>query len=283
MKKFVLPTKALAALAVLAAVVAPMSAQAHRGWLMPSHTVLSGDSFWVSFDAGASNGVFIADHAPLRLSPQSLVITAPDGSAGAAANLTQGAYRTTFDVEINKPGTWKIANGSVGVNAAWTLNGTPGRWRGPAADLAANIPAGATDVVSAPSANRLETFVTLGEPTMTVFAPTGVGIEMVPVTHPNDLVAGEAGVFQFLKDGQPYADADVIVARGGLQYRDNPEEMTVRTDADGKVSITWPEAGMYWVNTSWRDPSAPAPTGYEGRGGPPVASAQYTAVLQVLP
>lgn len=275
MKKFILP-----ALAVMAAVAAPMAAQAHRGWLMPSSTVLSGDSARVAFDAGASNGVFIADHAPLRLSPQTLSITAPDGSAGAAANLMQGAYRTTFDVEINKPGTWKIANASAGMNAAWTLNGEPGRWRGPQAEMAANIPAGATDVVSAFSANRLETFVTLGEPTVTVFAPTGVGIEMVPVTHPNDLVAGEAGTFQFLRDGQPYANADVIVARGGLQYRDNPEEIAAKTDADGKVSITWPEAGLYWVNTSWRDPSAPAGG---GRNGPPVASAQYTAVLQVLP
>lgn len=280
MKMFILPTKALAALAVLAAVSAPMSAQAHRGWLMPSSTVLSGDSAWVAFDAGASNGVFIADHAPLRLSTQTLSITAPDGSAGTAANLMQGAYRTTFDVEINKPGTWKIANASAGMNAAWMLNGTPGRWRGPEAEMAANIPAGATDVVSAFSANRLETFVTLGNLTETVFAPTGVGIEMVPVTHPNDLVAGEAGTFQFLRDGQPWANADVIVARGGLQYRDNPEELTVKTDAEGKVSITWPEAGLYWVNTSWRDPSAPAGG---GRNGPPAASAQYTAVLQVLP
>lgn len=275
MKTFILP-----ALAILAAVAAPMSAQAHRGWLTPSHTVLSGDSFWVSFDAGASNGVFIADHAPLRLSPETLSITAPDGSAGVADHLMQGAYRTTFDVEINKPGTWKIANASAGLNVAWTLNGEPGRWRGPEAEMAANIPAGATNVVSAFSANRLETFVTLGNPTETVFTPTGVGIEMVPVTHPNDLVAGEAGTFQFLKDGQPYADADVIVARGGLQYRDNPEEQTLKTDAEGKVSITWPEAGMYWVNTAWRDPAAPAGG---GRNGPPVASAQYTAVLQVLP
>ncbi len=278
MKKLILP-----ALAILAAVAVPMTAQAHRGWLMPSSTVLSGDSAWVAFDAAASNGVFIADHAPLRLSPQSLAITAPDGSAGAAANLMQGAYRTTFDVQIDKPGTWKIANASSSVNAAWMLNGTPGRWRGPAADLAANLPAGATDVVSAPSANRLETFVTLGEPTTTVFAPAGVGIEMVPVTHPNDLVAEEAATFQFLKDGAPYADADIVVARGGLQYRDNPEEMTVKTDAEGKVSITWPEAGLYWVNTAWRDPSAPAPVEGQGRNGPPVASAQYTAVLQVLP
>jgi len=280
MKNFVLSALALVAAIALAA---PAMAQGHRGWLMPSSTVLSGDSAWVGFDAGSSNGVFIADHAPLRLSPQTLSVLTPDGSTGVVANLMQGAYRTTFDVNIDRPGTWKIANASAGMNAAWVLNGTPGRWRGPATEMAANIPAGATDVVSAASANRLETFVTLGEPTTTVFAPTGVGIEMVPISHPNDLVAEEPATFQFLKDGAPYANADVIVARDGLQYRDNPDEMTLKTDADGKVVITWPEAGLYWVNTRWRDPSAPAPVEGQGRGGPPVASAQYTAVLQVLP
>ncbi|WP_258079450.1 DUF4198 domain-containing protein, partial [Xanthomonas arboricola] len=40
------------------------------------------------------------------------------------------------------------------------------------------------------SFNRVETFVTRGAPTTTVFKPAGKGIELVPVTHPNDLVAG---------------------------------------------------------------------------------------------
>lgn len=284
MKTFTPRSLGLAALTLMAAVALPLSAEAHRGWLMPSSTVLSGDTAWVAFDAGASNGVFIADHAPLRLSPQTLSITAPDGSTGEAANLMQGAYRTTFDVRIDKPGTWKIANASSSMTAVWMLDGAAGRWRGLAAEMAANIPAGATAVVSAANTNRLETFVTLGEPTTSVFVPTGTGIEMVPVTHPNDLVAGETANFQFLRDGAPHADADVVVARGGLQYRDNPEEITVRTDAEGRAAITWTEAGMYWVNTSWRDPAAPAPVEGQGRmAGPPVASAQYTAVLQVLP
>jgi hypothetical protein len=269
MKKFVLP-----ALALLAAVAVPLAAQAHRGWLMPSSTVLSGTDAWVSFDAAASNGVFIADHAPLRLSPESLVITAPDGSAGAAEHLTQGAYRTTFDVHIDKPGTWKIANVSAGLSASWTVNGEVSRWRGRQADLAAAIPAGATDVRVTDSANRLETFVTLGNPTETVFTPTGQGLEMVPVTHPNDLVAGEEATFTLLKNGQPAADMEIIVARGGLRYRDNPEETTVRTGADGTFSVTWPEPGLYWLNTSQRT---------EPVGDAPAQSMAYTVVLEVLP
>ena len=54
-----------------------------------------------------------------------------------------------------------------------------------------------------------------------------------------------------------------------------------KTGADGKFTVTWPEAGMYWINTAWRA-GGPAPEGM-GRGGPPVASASYVAVFEVLP
>lgn len=283
----------LSALALVAAIAAPMSAQAHRGWMAPTSTVLSGEDAWIGVDGGASNGVFIADHAPLRL--DNLVITAPDGSTVQPENTMVGKYRSTFDVHLTRPGTYRIASVGQSANATWTLNGQPGRWRGRATELAANIPAGATDVVSAVNSNRLETFVTLGEPSTQIFAPTGQGVEMVPVTHPNDLVAEEAATFQLLKDGQPLANADVTIARGGTRYRDNPEEMTVKTAADGRFTVTWPEPGMYWVNTVVRaggpeedhdEPRGAGPQGARGgggRGGPPVASAQWTAVLEVLP
>lgn len=269
---------AFAAVALMALAV-PLSAQAHRQWILPSSTVLSGNDAWVGVDGGISNGVFIADHAAMRL--DNMRVTAPDGATVVQTENPQvGKYRSTFDVHLSQPGTYRIANNSVGVMATWTLNGETGRYRGPAAGLTAAVPAGATNVVSAASATRLETFVTLGDATTEVFKPTGEGIELVPVTHPNDLVEGEPATFQFLRDGKPYADAEVTVARGGTRYRNSPEEITARTDADGKVTITWPAAGMYWVNTAWRDPTAPAGM---GRGGPPVASASYVAVLEVLP
>lgn len=295
---------AAAAIALVAAFTAPMAAQAHRQWILPSSTVLSGNEAWVGVDGGISNGVFIADHAAMRL--EGVTVTAPDGSAVATEHGMQGQYRSTFDVHLTKPGTYRIANGFVGVNATWKLNGENGRYRGPASGLAAAVPAGATDVVSAPNATRLETYVTLGDTTTEIFKPTGEGIELVPVTHPNDLVAGEAATFKLIRNGQPYANADVTIARGGIRYRNSQEEMTVKTDAEGAFSVTWPEAGMYWVNTAWRAGGAPAPRpeGAEaprpasngprpegqpapamggGRGGPPVDSASYTVVLEVLP
>jgi uncharacterized GH25 family protein len=264
--------KSIAILAALAALAAPLTAQAHRAWLAPTATVLSGTDAWVGFDAGMSNGVFIPDHAAMNLA--GLVITAPDGSTAAPENMTRARYRSSFDLHLTQPGTYRVANVMSGVIVSYKENGEQKRWRGTEAEMAAAIPAGATDVSATRSDSRIETYVTLGAPTMTALTPTGQGIELVPVTHPNDLVAGEAATFKLVRDGQPAADLDVTIARGGTRYRDNPEEMTVKTGADGSFTVTWPEAGMYWMNASVRTPA---------EGTQMAASAQYNGVVEVLP
>lgn len=264
--------KTFALLALTAALVAPLSAHAHRAWLVPTSTVLSGSEAWVGFDAGMSNGVFIADHAAMRL--DGLTITAPDGSTAQDANRHQARYRSSFDLHLTQPGTYRVANVTSGFMVTYTENGEQKRWRGPEADYPAAIPANATNVQATRTAGRTETFVTLGEPNETALTPTGKGLELVPVTHPNDLVAGEAASFKLLKDGQPASDVEVTVARGGTRYRDNPEEITVKTGADGGFSVTWPQAGLYWLGASARTP---------GADGQPGSNAGYNLALEVLP
>ncbi len=264
--------KTLALITLAAALAAPMAAQAHRAWLAPTSTVLSGTEAWVGFDAGMSNGVFIADHAAMRL--DGLTVTAPDGSAVAPENMMRGHYRSTFDVHLTQAGTYKVANVMTGFSATYMQNGEQKRWRGTEAEMAAAIPADATNVQATRSVSRTETFVTLGAPTEGAFTPTGEGLELAHATHPNDLASGEAATFKLLRDGQPAADMEVTIARGGSRYRDAPEEMTVRTGVDGTFTVTWPEPGMYWMNASLRT----EPT--EGRPG---YSAQYNGVVEVLP
>ncbi len=264
--------KSLAILAALATLALPMSAQAHRAWLAPTATVLSGTEAWVGFDAGMSNGVFIADHAAMNLA--GLIITAPDGSTLSPENLHRARYRSSFDLRLTQPGTYRVANVIGGVIVSYKQGGEQKRWRGAEADMAANIPADATEVVATRSASRIETFVTLGEPSVTALAPTGEGMELVPVSHPNDLVSGEAATFKLLRDGQPAAGLEVTIARGGTRYRDNPEEITVTTGADGAFTVTWPEPGMYWMNASVRG---------EASGDQLAYNAQYNGVVEVLP
>ena len=262
--------KRIALLAALAAFALPMSVQAHRAWLAPTSTILSGAEAWVGFDAGMSNGVFIADHAAMNMA--GLIITAPDGSTASPVNAMTGKYRSTFDLHLTQAGTYRIANVSGGVMVTYKQGGETKRWRGAGADMAAAIPADATEVVATRSDSRTETFVTLGEPS--AITPTGEGVELVPVTHPNDLVAGEPATFKLVRDGRPAADLDVTIARGGTRYRNSPEEMTLRTGADGSFTVTWPEAGMYWMNASIRTPASGSQMAY---------SAAYNGVVEVLP
>ena len=161
--------KSLALIAAVAALALPMSAQAHRAWLAPTATVLSGTDAWVGFDAGMSNGVFISDHAAMNLA--GLVITAPDGSTAQAENMMRGRYRSTFDLHLTQPGTWKVANVMSGIMATYTENGEQKRWRGQAAEFPGALPAD--------------------------------GLVLIPVTHPNDLVAGEPATFKLSIDGLP--------------------------------------------------------------------------------
>jgi uncharacterized GH25 family protein len=253
--------KPLIAIAAVAAIATP-AALAHRMWMLPSSTTVSGTDNWVTVDAAVSNDLFFFDHQPLRVVP---AVTQPDGTDGKVENHFVGKFRATFDVHLTQQGTYRIAVVNEGVFGRYTLNGeTKMIPRGTTkATLAAAIPAGATDVVTSENVTRNEIFVTQGAPTSTVFKTAGKGIELVPVTHPNDLVAGEAATFQFLLDGKPAAGLFVTVVPGGNRYRDTLNQMDLKTDASGKVAIKWPTPGMYWLNVT---PTAPRAEG-EGQGG----------------
>jgi uncharacterized GH25 family protein len=289
------------------ALALPFAAQAHRGWIAPTATVLSGESAWVSFDAAVSNELFYADHNPLRL--DGVVVYLPDGTTAKPQNALTAKYRSTFDVQLSKPGTYKIGTTSSTIMASWTENGEVKRFRGSPEDFAKQVPAGAADLKTIKSFNRNETFVTRDAPTDTVLKPTGKGLELVPVTHPNDLVAGEAATFKFLLDGKPAADLEVTFAPGNSRYRATPGDFKVKTGSDGSFKVTLPEAGLYWMNATVRTgetgrrpggegggPGGPGgPGGGPGMGGPgggqqgpatPLAgngmSASYTATLEAL-
>ena len=65
------------------------------------------------------------------------------------------------------------------------------------------MPADAKDLEVFESSLRVETFVTVGKPS--AITPSGKGLELAPVTHPNDLAPGEPATFAMHLDGQPAA------------------------------------------------------------------------------
>ncbi len=261
-------TAALAA--VLALAIAP-SAQAHRSWLAPSATVLSGAEPWVTVDGAVSNTLFYPDHVAMRL--DGVTVVGPDGAPVQIQNGSTGKYRSTFDIQLTAPGTYKIASASDGMNASYKIGTETKRWRGSAADAATAIPKEATEVQMSSNARRVETFVTSGAPNTTALKVTGKGLELEPISHPNDLVASETARFKLLSDGKPAADVEVEVVMGGVRYRAKGPDFKVKTGPDGVFEIKWPEPGMYWIEASVRGKDA---SGMNRNTG-------YAATFEVLP
>lgn len=295
-------------------------AQAHDAWFLPSVTVLSDTNQGITVDAAASSVPFVANHAPLNL--DAVQVQAPDGTAGKIENVARGRYRSTFDVVIDKPGTWRIGTTMDSVMGRFKVNGEDwmvGRRRGPGGSggpgaggpgmggnrppmppaggpggpsgegggprrmidpahvvaSVADIPADATDLDLTQNQSRNEFFVTAGEPTQTVLQSTGKGLEMVPVTHPDDLVTTEPGKFRFLVDGKPAAGLKVEFVPNAQRFRDGDHAQSVTAGADGVVTVKWPVAGFYWVNASLTDDKPTAPRATKRR-------MMYTATLEVV-
>lgn len=263
-------TRIAMCLAVMCGAFSP--AQAHNVWLLPSTTVLS-KAEWITVDAAVSNDLFFFNHVPLNV--DSLVVTAPDGSPLKIENAHRGKLRSVFDLNLTQPGTYHLAVVNSGLFASYKdANGQPKRWRGTAEKFAAEVPANAQELKVTQSTGRVETFVTVGKPS--AIKPTRQGLELIPVTHPNDLVKGEKATFAFHVDGKPAQGIEVVLVSGATRYRDKIDEIKATTDAKGEFSVTWPAAGMYWVDADVTDDKTSLPQAKERR-------LSYVGTFEVLP
>jgi uncharacterized GH25 family protein len=269
------------------ATLLPTAANAHRTWLLPSATVVSGKEPQVSVDAAVSEDLFEYDTNSLAL--DGLSIVAPDGSKLNAENLGTTRRRSSFDVKLTQPGTYRIVNFTETATASYKIGGETKRWRGSLDALAKDVPANAEELQVTRMQNRVETYVTndnkadnkadnkTDPKTSKAFAPQGSGLELIPLTTPTDLSAGDSSSFRLLLDGKPAADLDVTILRGGNRYRYKMGEIALKTDAQGQFSVKWPEAGRYWIGAS---------AGGRGPGGTaaqPARRASFSATVEVLP
>lgn len=263
---------ALLKVCLTALALTPAISEAARAWLLPSQTIIARSGGWVSFDAANADDLFSFNQGALAL--DGLSVTTPDGNPVQVQNQAKGRTRSSFDLELRVPGTYRVAVASDTVMARWEEDGKPKRWRGAPADIAGNIPANAAKLDVELMQRRVETFVTVGAPTAAV-KPVGKGLELVPATHPNDLYVGEPAKFQLLLDGKPAADVAVEIIAGGTRYRDSPESLNLKTDAAGHLTVTWPAAGLYWFDAELLDDKAAVPGVQKRRTG-------YNAVFEVL-
>jgi uncharacterized GH25 family protein len=230
-----------------------INVQAHKRWILPSLFNVSEEQ-WVVVDATVSNNIFFADK-PWPLT--GITVTTPDGKTAQIENQIEGHRRSSFDFLLNMPGTYKITSGGDVFFAQYTMpststgKATTENTRGfDFTQLKARLPENAKDITFAKSISRLESYVTLGAPTLQVFNPEKTGIELVPVTHPNDLYHQEKAKFQFLVNGEKVAGIKVMMVWEGTRHRNDEAAVTLMTDKNGEVSIDLNQTGRFLLEVS---------------------------------
>ena len=259
------------------------SAQAHKPWLLPSSTFVENDrEAWVTVDAAVSENLFELDTVALKL--DGLTITGPDGAPAVLPAVTTGKQRASFDLRLPQDGTYKIAVINKSVMGSYkSASGETKRFRSSEADFAKDVPAGAAELRTTHMHGRLETFVTANKISTGALKPSGVGLELVPVTHPTELRAGEQAKWRFTLDGKALPNFAFSLIPGDVRYRGTLGEIRLATNSAGEAQVTLPGAGRYLLSASF--PAERAAPGAPGAAAAPASTRRYNyaATLEVLP
>src|SRR5437867_10744430 len=75
--------------------------------------------------------------------------------------------------------------------------------------------------------------------------PAGLALEFVPLGNPTSLRAGAALTVRLIKSGKPLEDFSI-----GVVHETDPRGTILRTDGDGRVTISLPRSGRYMLRAT---------------------------------
>jgi uncharacterized GH25 family protein len=199
-------SKALRLLSVIAvfahlSTFAP-SATAHQKWLWPNVFVTPQAPVWISVDVTWGDRAFIASEGT---GEQSVTFMGPDTRRETAASAFIGKTKTTAEMELTVPGTYRIE--AVDPATYWTQVRVNGReqWK-----KAARNEVSAGEIIRADLyyAEAIA-YVTVGDATPIAKHASSDPIEIQLTAHPSTLTAGKPIEFQVLSYGKPAKGATV--------------------------------------------------------------------------
>ncbi|MCC4600464.1 DUF4198 domain-containing protein [Xanthomonas melonis] len=236
----------------LSALLLAASASAHTPYLAPS-TFAPQPGQTVTLDAAFAETFFVPEAA---FDQSRFSITGPDGGDTAPSRVQGFDTRTVVEHTLGKQaGTYRFSTGlRVGAQfRTWEHNGKRETVRDPKIPM----PQGATLVASFQSRTLAQTYLSVGKPDRTALAASNRGLELIPVTHPNDLYVGETLDFTVQYDGAPLANQNVEISEAVWTSDRKPKLVSVTTDAAGRARLKLDQAGTWLALTRHRTP-APA-------------------------
>jgi uncharacterized GH25 family protein len=218
-------------------------ASAHSRWLLPSHFSLSSEQGeWITLDATASNEVFNVDKA-LSIDPMSILT--PSGKKSRPSSTYKAHRKSVADYFVKESGTYKITNNSTpNYFSSYKVADKRQRARVNKVELQALVPTNATELQTAYGFTRVESYITMNNPTEN-YAVDGKFLELLPKTHPSEIVENEPATFVFTYHGKVQSGVTIEITRDSARYRNDPETLNLTSNDKGEITFTPAHAGRY--------------------------------------
>jgi hypothetical protein len=178
----------------------------------------------------------------------------PNGAREAVDTITALRQMVVLENDLTEAGTYRFSTGErLGRTATLVRNGQDWRPLEPGQTAPRGAQARTSQTVTV-----AEVYVTKGAPSrQTVDAPSGL-LAIRPVTHPSEIYLADGFQFNVLFNNAPLANQELTLYREGGDYEEPHFAQTVRSDAQGRVHLSFTQPGIYMVMTRHR---ADAPAG----------------------
>jgi len=245
------------ALAAFSAAV--VTASAHTPYLIPNLFQASNRRPIISLELSRTHNFFIPDGV---YTDSKFTVTTPNGGIFAIpeSNIHKLIVRTTVEHQIPVPdgadpaGTYRVVAGPVvgAPSRTWEVDGQAKRFR-----ANEEVPANAKLKTHTQTISTMEAYITVGAarvaegqparpaPGTKALQATGKGLEIVTVSHPNELVVGDKFAFRVQLDGKPLANHQFSIAYSNMDLSGENSTASLTTDSKGAVSYPLEKAGVY--------------------------------------
>lgn len=248
--------KPLTITALLSATLS-LSAFSHPRWILPSHFTFSKEQGeWAAFDISGADTAFIFDK-PASSSVLTARVIEPSGECKQPNAILKGKRRLSFDYFFEAPGTYKItANTEKKYRTKFTdASGEEKTLKVHKLERDVLLPEGATNITSHLYFTRVETYLSKGAPDKKALALENQLLEIMPISHPSDLIEGEPMTFEFYSDGKTQEGVEVQLVPEGRQYSD-AKVIKATSDKSGQITITAAQAGRYLLKAKFSQSSS---------------------------
>ncbi|MBL4826282.1 MAG: DUF4198 domain-containing protein [Spongiibacteraceae bacterium] len=230
----------------LAVFFSALSIQAHTPYVAPlTFEPVMGNM--ASFDAAFAEHFFIAEKA---FDNSEFQITTPAGKTISPDSVTRLKTRVVIEHQLKDEGTYRLTTGAR-VGAEFYIYELEGKEKR-AMDPKKPLPKGAKIKQHFRSITRADTYISNKKPNNTALKVEQIGLQLLPLTNPNEVFAEEVFQLKLLHDGKPLSKHELLAYPASTKNK--PIPLAFESNKNGVIHVTLPQ-GKYLLRARYRTPA----------------------------